>query len=99
MLINLILLFGFSTFVTVVWIGTTLFHNSVTSKISQSNKIKIEPIEPNFDIQTLDSLKGRQSMTINLSENLEIIESLNEDEATQSAEISTQSAGIQNITQ
>lgn len=98
MLVNLILLFGFSAFVTIVWIGTTLFHNSVTSKISQSNQLKIEPIEPNFDTEALGSLESRKAIPVNLSETLAIIGAPAENEATPSANTSTQSAQIQNIT-
>lgn len=74
MLKNLIFLFGFSTFVTVVWIGTTIFHNSVTSRISESNQLKIAPIDPTFDLETLDSLEARTEIPVSLSDSLSIVE-------------------------
>lgn len=100
MLKNLIFLFGFSTFVTIVWISTTIYHNSVTSKISEANKTKIEPINPNFDIQSLESLDARQSIIVNLSDNLNIIEKV-EDEptATGGGSIDIQQINTQDISQ
>ena len=100
MLKNLIFLFGFSTFVTIVWIGTTIYHNSVTSKISEANKIKIEPINPSFDMETLESLDGRQIITVNLSNNLSIIEDVKDiSTATESGNIDTQLIDTQDISQ
>lgn len=84
MLKNLIFLFGFSTFVIIVWIGTTFYHNSATSKISESNQRKIEPIDSNFDLETLEQLDTRQEIPVDLSEQLNIIE---EDEATSSSQL------------
>lgn len=74
MLKNLIFLFGFSTFVTVVWIASTISHNSSTSKISRSNQEKIKPIRSEFDTQTLEQLDVRQEIIVNLSDRLSIIE-------------------------
>lgn len=100
MLKNLIFLFGFSTFVTIVWISTTLYHNSVTSKISEANKVKIAPIDPNFDIATLESLDGRQIITVNLSNNLSIIEKVEDiPDATESSNISIPSIDTQDVSQ
>lgn len=73
MLKNLIFLFGFSTFVTVVWITSTIYHNSTTSKISLSNQEKIKPISSKFDTQTLERLDVRQEIIVNLSDQLSII--------------------------
>lgn len=83
MLKNLIILFGFSTFVTIVWIGTTIFHNSAQSQISESNQRKIEPINSNFDMDTFDQLDTRQEVVVNLSDQLDII---TDEEATLSSE-------------
>ncbi len=84
MLKNLIFLFVFSTFVTIVWIGTTLYHNSTESKISESNLKKIEPINSVFDLETLEKLDTRQEIPVDLSEQLNII---GEDEATSSSQL------------
>lgn len=100
MLKNLIFLFGFSTFVTVVLISTTLFHNSVTSRISKANQVRIEPINPSFDSETLESLDGRQTITVNLSNNLSIIEKVGDSPtATESSNIDTQPVDTQDISQ
>ncbi len=90
MLKNLIFLFGFSTFVTVVWISTTIYHNSVTSKITPENKRKIEPINSTFDTKTLEQLDSRQVVRANLSEKLSIIEDNNEQNSTSSGTLPQQ---------
>lgn len=89
MLKNLIFLFGFSAFVTMVWVGTTVYHNSAESKISESNLKKIEPINPVFDLETLKKLDTKQEMPVNLSEQLDII---GEDEATLSSQLTEPSS-------
>lgn len=100
MLKNLIFLFGFSTFVTIVWIGTTIFHNSVTSRISESNQLKITPIDPTFDLETLEALETRESIPVNLENSLSIIEAdENLTEATESGSTEIQSIDTQNISQ
>jgi hypothetical protein len=100
MLKNLIFLFGFSTFVTIVWIVTTLYHNSVTSQISKANQVRIEPINPSFDMETLESLDGRQIITVNLSNNLSIIGNPEDGStATESSNIETQLIDTQDISQ
>lgn len=73
MLKNFILLFGFSTFVTIVWIIATIHHNSVTSKISPVNKSRIAPIESSFDKKAIDGLKTKENIRANLSESANII--------------------------
>ncbi len=91
MLKNLILLFAFSSFVTFVWIGTSVYHNTITSKISQSNQIRIEPIDPSFDMETLQSLTSREEVTVNLSDQLTII--------SEDGDLSTATQGAQTVNQ
>lgn len=74
MIKNLIFLFGFSTFVTVVWISGTIYHNSVTSKITPADKMNIEKIEPEFDTKIIGQLEARQEVSANLEENVSIID-------------------------
>jgi len=74
MLKNIIFLFGFSAFVTIFWIATTIYHNSATSKISSNNLKKIEPINSSFDNATIQILNTRTTVPVDLSENLNIVD-------------------------
>ncbi len=73
MLKNLIFLFGFSTFVTIVWISSTVYHNTVTSKISPVNKSRIAPIDSSFDKDSIDKLKTRENIRADLTESTSIL--------------------------
>lgn len=44
----------------VAWIVFTIYHNLVTSTISESLSVQITPIEGRFDKGTIDSLKRRE---------------------------------------
>lgn len=58
-----ILFIFISTFIVVVaWIGFTLYHKWVTSTISEDLQMQIQPIEPNFDLATLQKLKVREKI-------------------------------------
>ncbi len=57
-LIILILIFSF----TVAWIGFSIYHAIRSSTISKSTNQDILPINPTFDIQTIDKLKQRQKI-------------------------------------
>ncbi len=53
-----------SSFVlTVAWIGFNLYHKWATSTISSSLQIQIKPIEPDFDLKTLEKLKTREKIS------------------------------------
>ena len=49
--------------VNVIWIIFSIYHNSATSTISQSLDLNIKPISPDFDTQTIESLKTREQIT------------------------------------
>lgn len=63
---NLLLLSGYSAFVVFAIIAFNIYHTRVTSTIPDATKIKTNPIEPTFDMQTLQSLRGRASVPVNL---------------------------------
>lgn len=46
--------------VTLAWIGFDLYHNAVTSTISTTLQQDIQPIDPDFDTQVIQTLKQRQ---------------------------------------
>lgn len=53
-----------STFIlVVVWVGFSVYHNAVTSTISQALSIQITPISPTFDMQTFEKLKEREKVS------------------------------------
>lgn len=45
------------------WIGFSIYHNIVTTTISQPLSVQITPINPDFDLTTINSLKNRESIT------------------------------------
>lgn len=84
-----------SSFTLIVfWIIFNIYHNSVTSTISESLIIQIAPINPSFDMKTLNSLKSRTQIspiyTSSSTNSATIII------PTPTVKLSTQSALIQN---
>jgi hypothetical protein len=60
---NDILLILIPSFIFVLaWIGFSIYHNVITSTISDSLSIQITPITSSFDINTIDSLKNREKV-------------------------------------
>ncbi len=46
-----------------IWIGLSIYHNSVTSTIPEVLNIQITPINPTFDEKTILNLKNREKVT------------------------------------
>lgn len=57
-IIILILLFIF----VIVWVGGSIYHNLNKSTISEATSQEILPINPTFDIQTIEKLKQRYTV-------------------------------------
>src|SRR5574337_353762 len=56
-----IILILIPTFVFVlVWIGFNIYHNSITSTLTNNEVVQITAINPTFDLNTLNSLKQRE---------------------------------------
>ena len=56
-----ILYIAISSFIlTAAWVGFSIYHNWVTTTISETLQVQIQPIDPNFDQDTLQKLKNRQ---------------------------------------
>lgn len=68
MLKNLILFSGFTLFVVATWIGLGIYHNTTTSTVSQTTNLRVLPITPSFDKDTIDELKERKEIIVNLRE-------------------------------
>jgi len=60
---NDILLILVPSFIFVLaWIGFSIYHNVVTSTISEPLSMAITPISPTFDTSVIDGLKSRQNV-------------------------------------
>lgn len=51
------------TLLVIAWIVFNIYHNSVTSTISDTLNTNILPITPNFDTKTISNLKERERVT------------------------------------
>lgn len=56
-----------TTAVVAAWVGFSIYHSSIDSTISQDNAVKIVPITPSFDAQTIENLKSKQIIQPDLS--------------------------------
>lgn len=54
---DLLIIAVFTFLVVVAWISFSLYHAYVTSTISPTLRERIAPIEPRFDISTINMLK------------------------------------------
>jgi hypothetical protein len=53
-----------SSFVlTVAWVCFNLYHKWVTTTISSDLQMQLNPIDPNFDMDTFEKLKQREQVT------------------------------------
>lgn len=60
---NNLIIFLVSIFIFVaIWVGFNIYHNSVTSTISDSVNTQLSPISPSFDTKTINNLKKRQNV-------------------------------------
>lgn len=58
-----VLIILWMTFITTVaWIGFNIYHAIVTSTISEELQMQILPIDPNFDMATINKLKSREKI-------------------------------------
>ncbi len=57
-----------TTAVVASWIGFSVYHNYATSTISSDTSIRIAPIKPEFDRETIGELKAKRVIKANLSE-------------------------------
>lgn len=58
-----VLIILWMTFLTVAaWIGFSIYHIVVTSTISEELQLQITAIDPNFDMDTINKLKGREKI-------------------------------------
>jgi len=56
---DILVLLGSSVFLIVAWVAFSIIHQLVSSTINESVNQSISPIEPNFDISVINSLKTR----------------------------------------
>ena len=70
MLKNLVYLAIFTSFVVLVWIVLTIYHNATSSTISKTVNTQIAPLSPSFDTSVIENLKKRGEVDSNLSETI-----------------------------
>ncbi len=73
MLKNLILLTGFSTFAVIVIIAFNIYHNFTLSSLPTVTQQRVVAIPATFDKKTIEELRKRTSIPVNLSEKTGII--------------------------
>lgn len=73
MLKNLLILSAFSAFAVVVIISLNIYHNYTLSSLPKTTKTRIIPLKPNFDTDTIEELKKRTPIGVNLSEKTEVV--------------------------
>lgn len=59
---DILFLFLSIFFVSVIWIGFSIYNSAVTSTISDSLAIDIAPIQPQFDQAAITSIRGRTAV-------------------------------------
>lgn len=70
MLKNLAYLAAFTTFVVLVWISLTIYNIFNASTINSNVTEQIIPISPNFNNQTIEDLRSRLQIPVDLGQNI-----------------------------
>ncbi len=70
MLKNLVYLAIFTSFVVLVWMILSIYHNVTSSTISTTISTQIAPLAPSFDVSAIDNLKKRAEVSSNRSETI-----------------------------
>ena len=70
MLKNLLYIAILTTIVVASWIGFGIYHNSISSTISKDTEIKIIPISPSFETKTINALKVKKVIKVDLKEKI-----------------------------
>lgn len=73
MLKNLLLLSGFSTFAVVIIIGLNIYHGFELSSLPSTTQAHVVPIPSTFDKKTLNELKKRVPINVNLQEKSSVV--------------------------
>lgn len=56
-------LLSITTLLTIIaWVGSNIYHASVTSTVPDSLERSVKPIEGKFDTEVIDSIKKRQKV-------------------------------------
>jgi hypothetical protein len=73
MLKNLLLLSAFSAFAVVVIIGFNVYHNFTLSSLPSITKKRVVAIPATFDKATIEELKKRKPITVDLFEKTQVV--------------------------
>jgi hypothetical protein len=73
MLKNLLLLSGFSTFAVIIIIGLNIYHNHELSTLPSTTQVHVVSIPGSFDKKTLNNLKKRVPINVDLLEKSSVV--------------------------
>ena len=59
---DIVFILASAFFVIIVWIIFSVYHNAVSSTISQKLNVQIIPITASFDLKTIDTIKNREKV-------------------------------------
>lgn len=65
---NLVYIAILSTATVASWIGFSVYHNYTTSTIEDATKIRITPIQGEFDREAIERIKSKRTIPANLNE-------------------------------
>ena len=73
MLKNLLLLSGFSTFAVIAIVAFNIYHNYTLSSLPEVTQTRALSIPSTFDSQTIESLRSRKPIQVDLQEKTGVI--------------------------
>lgn len=91
---QVVLLVGSAFIIVLAWIIFNIFHSANTSTIPDAVTIQVAPINPNFDINTIQELKKRTKIDPALSFEKVAVESLTISPTPIPSETSSESAQL-----
>lgn len=71
MIKNILYISIFTVFAVTVWIGLNIYHGYTNTTVSKDVNIRVVPIDPSFDLETLNRLKERKSVPVSFTETIQ----------------------------
>lgn len=81
------IILAFTLILTIVWVGSSVYHSYVDSTIDIPLENSIKPIKGTFDKETIEQLKSRTNVEPLLDDSLVLTDSLLDETATPSVEL------------
>lgn len=60
---DVLFIFGSLCLLTIAWIVFSIAHSTLSSTTPQTVTTEVSPIDPNFDLKTIERLRKRQKVT------------------------------------